>query len=164
LIAAYITTKNELDNQHPMIFGLSPSQIFHAFNFALPAWVSLIIFPRKKFTLTLVDSTIFFMSILYTTLFLYDSIFGVATSGGDIANFFSLEGIKTLFKREETVLIGWNHYVAFDLFVARMILVDSQKKGIGHVFMIPVLILCLLFGPTGYTLYGVIVVLNKLRK
>jgi hypothetical protein len=87
---------------------------------------------------------------------------GGSSAGG--ADFFSLQGVKTLFQRDESVLIGWNHYVVFDLFVARMVLIDSQNKGIGHVFMLPVLVLCLLFGPTGYTLYGVIVILSKLMR
>lgn len=143
-----------------MIFGFSPSQLFHVFNLVLPAWISLIIFPRKRFTYHMVDTTIFLMAIFYTILLLHDFIYGGSSSGA--ADFFSLEGIKTLFKRDESVLIGWNHYVAFDLFVARMVLVDSQNKGISHVFMLPVLVLCLLFGPTGYTLYGLIVILHKL--
>jgi hypothetical protein len=51
------------------------------------------------------------------------------------------------------LLAGWVHYLAFDLFIGSWQVRDSQQRGIGHLFVIPCLVLTFLFGPAGLLCY-----------
>lgn len=77
--------------------------------------------------------------------------FGKAEGGFD-----SLANVMKLFTNEWSVLAGWIHYLAFDLFVGAWEVKDSQEKGISHWFVIPCLVLTFLFGPIGFLLYSVL--------
>jgi hypothetical protein len=51
------------------------------------------------------------------------------------------------------LLAGWIHYLAFDLFVGSWEVRDAQRVGIHHLFVVPCLVLTVLFGPIGLLLY-----------
>ena len=74
-------------------------------------------------------------------------------TGGD---FSSLAGITKLFSEPGNVMLGWTHYLAFDLFVASWEIEDAGRHGIPHWLMIPVLFFTLMLGPIGLLLYFVI--------
>jgi hypothetical protein len=74
-------------------------------------------------------------------------------TGGD---FFTLAGVTTLFAAPGNVMLGWTHYLAFDLFIGSWEVKDSAKRGIPHWLVIPCLGLTFMFGPVGLLSYFVI--------
>ncbi|GAA4416801.1 hypothetical protein GCM10023187_48600 [Nibrella viscosa] len=74
----------------------------------------------------------------------------------DFGSFSTLSGIKSLFNQENAVLVGWIHYLAFDLVAGCWMLRDGQQRTINHFLLIPCLLFCFMLGPTGLLLYLVI--------
>ena len=72
---------------------------------------------------------------------------------GARGSFASLAGVISLFKSPRVVLAGWIHYLAFDLMVGLFIVTDAVRQGIGHGWLLPVLLLTLMFGPAGLLMY-----------
>jgi hypothetical protein len=88
------------------------------------------------------------LAIVYTAL--------IVTNWGSGGGFGSIAEVRELFSNDWLLLAGWVHYLAFDLFVGSWQVRDSQKHGIPHLVLIPVLILTFLFGPAGLMLYTVV--------
>lgn len=89
------------------------------------------------------------LSLLYgITLYV-----GLGTSGG---GFSSLAAVRQLFASDWTLLAGWVHYLAFDLFVGAWIARESERIGLSRWLLIPILPLTFLFGPLGLLLFGVL--------
>lgn len=68
----------------------------------------------------------------------------------------SLAGLSAAFARPATMLVGWIHYLVFDLFVGAREARDAARRNIPHPLLIPCLILTFMLGPTGLLLYLVI--------
>lgn len=68
-------------------------------------------------------------------------------------SFTSLTGVMRLFTSPRAVLAGWIHYLAFDLMVGLYIVMDAQRVGIPHWWLLPALFLTLMFGPVGLLVY-----------
>ena len=51
------------------------------------------------------------------------------------------------------MLVGWVHYLAFDLWVGAWAVEDAGKRGVPHWAMVPVLFLTLMAGPIGLLVY-----------
>ena len=64
-------------------------------------------------------------------------------------DFMSIAGIRTLFQSDGGVVLGWTHYLAFDLFIGQWIAKDADNKGFSRIAQFPVLLLTLLAGPIG---------------
>eukprot|EP00558_Chaetoceros_sp_UNC1202_P011486 CAMPEP_0197238074 /NCGR_PEP_ID=MMETSP1429-20130617/4691_1 /TAXON_ID=49237 /ORGANISM="Chaetoceros sp., Strain UNC1202" /LENGTH=114 /DNA_ID=CAMNT_0042697173 /DNA_START=28 /DNA_END=372 /DNA_ORIENTATION=- len=92
-------------------------------------------------------------SVLYTLTIL--SIFPQDDDDG--SSFTSLEGVTNLFKKPSNVFAGWIHYLAFDAFVGRWIVLDSVEHGVSMLFhfsvVVPCLFFTLMFGPMGLIMY-----------
>lgn len=127
------------------IFGLLNASV-------VPAWALLILLPRASITRAVVHSGIYplLLGVFYIICFALN-IFGDLTAEG--GNFFTHEGISTLFSHPNGVLIGWSHYLVFDLFVGAWVARDSQRRGIPHLAAIPCLLLTFIFGPVGLLCY-----------
>lgn len=118
----------------------------------LPAWLMLAIAPRHATTDAIVHSALFpiFFGILYAGLMV------VAFSSGAVptdADFTSLAGLTALLKTPLAALIGWIHYLTFDLFVGAWIARDSVRRGIGRPILVIALLFTLMTGPIGLWLY-----------
>jgi len=68
-------------------------------------------------------------------------------------NFFSMAGVVRLFEARSAVLVGWVHYLAFDLMIGLFILIDATGHDISHLYIVPVLFLTLMLGPLGLLSY-----------
>lgn len=68
----------------------------------------------------------------------------------------NLEGVVNLLKNPRGVLIGWVHYLAFDLMVGLYIKSEATQLEIPHLLQIPCFILTLLYGPFGLLLFFII--------
>ena len=131
---------------------MKAEQIFSVVNLiAILGWLLIAILPRWKYTRLVVLSggIPLLLAVAYTILIVI--FFGKAEGG-----FGSLADVMKLFTNEWTVLAGWIHYLAFDLFVGSWEVRDSQEKGVSHVLVIPCLFLTFMFGPMGLLAYCIL--------
>jgi hypothetical protein len=89
------------------------------------------------------------LAVLYSGLL----IGAVAGGGMGEGDFTSLAGVTALFARPEGVLVGWVHYLAFDLWVGAWAVEDAHRRGLKHAFVLPCLVFVFLAGPLGLLLY-----------
>ena len=84
------------------------------------------------------------------------SYFIVVSGGLTEADFSSLEGIVTLFKKTtpESAAAGWLHYLAFDFWVATWIIRHSRRNDITHLGIILPLLCTFMLGPLGIMIYS----------
>jgi hypothetical protein len=129
---------------------MDSSQLFSIYNTGvLPFWLLMIVAPRWRWTAHLVHSALVpaVLGCSYLVLMLTGP---PAPEGG---NFTSLEGVSLLMQSPNGLLVGWIHYLAFDLFVGAWELRDSQRRGIAHWAVVPCLVLTLMLGPVGLLAY-----------
>jgi hypothetical protein len=88
----------------------------------------------------------FLLSAGYTTLILV--YFGGAEGG-----FGSLDGVVALFGQPEAVLIGWIHFLAFDLFIGGWEVRTARAERIPFLLVVPCLVFTFLLGPIGLLLF-----------
>lgn len=120
----------------------------------IPAWALLLVLPKSPITKALVHSMFWpvLMGSIYGTLLVAAMGFGVSHPEAG----FSFEGVQALFDHPNGVLIGWSHYLVFDLFVGAWIARDAQRREISHIVTVPCLLGAFLFGPVGLLLYAMI--------
>lgn len=131
---------------------MTPELLFSLCNSIAPlGWILLLVAPRWKVTRYAVLYGI--IPLLFAFVYL-----GILISMGGIAfgDFGSLQGIKSLFANDYALVVGWVHYLAFDLFVGSWILSNGQKHNIAHLLLIPCLFLTFMLGPVGLLLYFIV--------
>lgn len=130
---------------------MQPETIFSVANtFPLIGWLLLIVAPRWKFTLTLVRLVVvLLLALLYTSI-------AISTFGESEGGFGSLAEVSQLFENPWSLLAGWVHYLAFDLFVGSWEVENARKLGVSHWLVIPCLLLTLFLGPAGLLLYFIL--------
>lgn len=137
---------------------MSLETIFTAANgLALLGWLLLALAPRWRFThaVVLSGAASLLLSALYLGLLI---VYFGASEGG----FGSLAEVVKLFSQPPMVLIGWVHYLAFDLFIGAWELRDARARGVPHLALLPCLGLTFMLGPVGLLLYfGVRAVLGR---
>jgi hypothetical protein len=122
---------------------------------AFCGWAALVLLPR----LTSVSALVLYLAVgllcvAYTVTF-------VAVFGGlvdphrlpgvpppDLTDY-SIAGLRPLFMSDAGILIGWTHYLTFDLFVGRWIAADADRKGYSRLAQVPFLFATLMAGPIG---------------
>ncbi|MEO0908687.1 MAG: abscisic acid-deficient protein Aba4 family protein [Pseudomonadota bacterium] len=57
--------------------------------------------------------------------------------------------MRAIFSSDVGVVIGWTHYLAFDLFVGLWIARDADAKSISRLIQAPILLATLMAGPLG---------------
>jgi hypothetical protein len=113
----------------------------------IPAWLLLIIIPRSTITRKVVHS------YLYPVLLGVFYLFLLVVSWGGEGGMDTLENLKLSFQRDEVLVLGWVHYLVFDLFIGAWIARDATANGIKHLSIIPSLVLTLFVGPVGLLSY-----------
>lgn len=122
---------------------------------ALVMWAVLILAPRGE----LARSAIFYAGIgllclIYTVGFAM--LMGQTGSGLAEIDFTSIDGLRAIFASDAALVIGWTHYLAFDLFVGLWIARDADAKQFSRLWQAPVLLLTLLAGPIGLLVWLVV--------
>ena len=126
------------------------------FNFVnasvLPAWALLVFAPRWSRTAKLVHSMLWPLVLggLYIAVFAAVIFFGQGAEGG---SFTSIEGVRALFSADAGVVIGWAHFLVFDLFVGAWCARDAARRGFNHALLIPCVLFCFMAGPVGLVIY-----------
>jgi len=119
---------------------------------ALVGWIILIGFPKADFTDTFITLIIvLLLSCIYGYLLFFQK-----TPKGERyprGNFKHFQGIVNFFKNPKVVLVGWVHLLAFDLMVGLFIKNDALANEFSFWWIIPSLILTILFGPLGLLSY-----------
>jgi len=98
----------------------------------LPAWALLVFAPKARLTHTLVHSW---------------------AKG---AGFSNIIAVRQIFASDLGLLVGWTHYLVFDLFIGAWEARDAARRHIPHFILIPCLLLTFIFGPVGLCLYLVL--------
>jgi len=128
---------------------------FSAVNFSvMPAWLLLILLPNWRVTRYLVHSMLYPLVLgAFYTLGLLLSIFGMGAADG---GFTTIEAVRALFSTDIGILVGWTHYLLFDLVVGAWTARDAQRRGFSHWLLIPCLLLTFMAGPFGLLLYVIL--------
>lgn len=118
----------------------------------LPGWALLVFLPKSTLTAGLVHSA--FYPIVLGAVYVAGMVaaFGFGQSSGGV-DFTSIEGVRAIFAHPNGVIIGWAHYLVFDLFVGAWIGRDAIREKLPHLAVVPCLIGAFLFGPVGLLLY-----------
>lgn len=115
----------------------------------VPGWLLLAFAPRWRWTQRVATGTAAALAVVYLLLIL-------PTFGQGEGGFFSLEAVSQLFSRRDVLLVGWVHYLVFDLFTGAWEVRDAVRLGIPHWAVVPCLALTLFFGPIGFLGYLVL--------
>jgi hypothetical protein len=134
--------------------------IFGATNLvALAAWAILLFLPRRPFALaSVLYLGIALLCLVYAVLLVLlvagvvDPLRDVGAGPPNLADL-SLAGIKELFRSDGAIVLGWTHYLAFDLFVGLWIARDADAKGFSRIAQASVLLTTFLVGPLGLLIW-----------
>ena len=129
---------------------------------AMTGWAALALLPRRPAVLSLIlYAGVALLCGAYAAMFV--ALFGgfadpVRVAGAPPADIFNynLPGLRALFMSDGGIVLGWTHYLAFDLFVGLWIARDADAKGFGRVIQLPVLFFTLMAGPIGLLIWLVI--------
>ena len=129
---------------------------------AFAGWAVLAFLPRAR----LAQSAVMFgcvglLCLAYAAMFV--ALFGglvdparvAGASPPDLTNY-SVEGLRALFMSDGGIVLGWTHYLAFDLFVGLWIARDADAKGFRRPAQLPVLFLVLMAGPIGLLVWLIV--------
>ncbi|MBX2891228.1 MAG: DUF4281 domain-containing protein [Saprospiraceae bacterium] len=111
-------------------------------------WALLIFAPRWQYTEPIAFGSAVVL-LLAAAIFTIQYLVG-AEAGGSLR---SLDGLTNLFRSKEMLLTGWLNYLSFCLLVGTWQTHDARQLKIGHIFLIPSLLLTMLTGPAGLLLY-----------
>ncbi len=121
-----------------------------SFLLVTPFWVLMIFLPHWGWTQRIVGSAWIAApaALPYTVLVLPR----VAEILPEVAQP-TLAGVRAPLGAPDGATIGWVHFLAFDVFVARWAYLDSRARSISAWIMAPVLFLTLMLGPMGLLVY-----------
>jgi len=121
----------------------------------LPAWLLLFFAPGSGLTKRLVHSGLYpaAYGTLYTVLLVRAMFFGVSAEDAGMA---SVAEVAAFFSHPNGVLLGWAHYLVFDLFVGAWIARDGARRAVARWKLVPCLFFTLMVGPLGLLLYIVV--------
>lgn len=137
--------------------------VFRATNAAaLIAWVALAALPRTKLLLSaILYAGVGLLCLTYAVL-LPLIVTGTVDPGlaagtpPQSANFTTIEGVRAIFASDGGVVVGWTHYLAFDLFAGLWIARDADRKGVSRWIQLPILFATLMAGPIGLLIWLVV--------
>jgi len=123
---------------------------------ALVAWIALILLPRWPVLLSaLLYLVVGGLCALYAAL-LISVLSGFIPAGEGGADFTTIEGVRSIFGSDVGVVIGWTHYLAFDLFVGLWIARDADAKFFARWIQAPILLATFMAGPLGLVIWLIV--------
>ncbi|MCB9186117.1 MAG: DUF4281 domain-containing protein [Flavobacteriales bacterium] len=113
----------------------------------IPGWLLLVFLPQSRVTKAFVHGYVYpvVLSMFY--------LFMLVTSFGGEGGMDTLQNLKASFQRDEVLILGWVHYLVFDLFIGAWITRDAHQNRIKHFAIVPLLVLTLFAGPVGLLSY-----------
>lgn len=121
----------------------------------MPAWFLLIVLPHWSGTKTLIHSMLYplILGLVYTVGLGFAVFGGLGAADG---GFTTIAAVRALFSTDIGILVGWTHYLVFDLFVGAWEARDARRRGFSHWLLIPCLFFTFMAGPLGLLLYVVL--------
>lgn len=121
---------------------------------AVLGWLALAALPRREIvTGSVLIGAIGLLCALYAGMYvaLFGGLVDPARADGGIAPPFeyTVDGIMTAFGARGAIVLGWTHYLAFDLFVGLWIARDADKRGARRLAQLPFLFGTFMAGPLG---------------
>ncbi|HYJ29066.1 MAG TPA: ABA4-like family protein [Allosphingosinicella sp.] len=114
---------------------------------ALVGWVALLVRPGPAAVLVARWAAAV-LAVGYTILFLF-----FTADASVLASDYSLEGVGSFFAAPSTMLLGWVHYLAFDLFVGSWEAEEAHRLQMPRVLLVLCLPLTFLLGPLGLLVF-----------
>ncbi|WP_432200856.1 ABA4-like family protein [Erythrobacter sp. W53] len=131
--------------------------LFSAANiYAAIAWVILILLPRWEWSMrALLVGGAGLLSLAYAFLIIgfWTGGIDIGPGNGEEGNFSSVAGVQALFAKDGGLVLGWVHYLAFDLFVGLWIAREADERGVSRFIQAPILLATFLAGPLGLTFW-----------
>jgi hypothetical protein len=127
----------------------APERLFALANSAaLIGWMILIFLPRRYNLVFFIPQYVlpFAFGLLYAGL-IFANVYTVDGGFGSIAD------VRALFSKDEVLLAGWIHYLAFDLFIGAWIARQADAIGLPRLLQAPILLATFMFGPVGLVLF-----------
>jgi len=126
---------------------------------AFLGWAALAFLPRRPAVHSLILYVgVGILCLAYAAMFI--ALFGgladparVAGAGAPDLTDYSIPGLRALFMSDGGIVLGWTHYLAFDLFVGLWIARDADAKGFPRLAQLPVLFATLMAGPIGLVIW-----------
>src|ERR1700760_4760017 len=135
---------------------MPPELIFAiANNGILIFWLLLIVAPRWRVIGLGAPSVAVPLVLGRAYLWLFTRVW-LGGEGAPATSYFTLRGVMALFDSPTGAVMGWIHYLVFDLFVGAWEARDAARRGISHWMLAPCLIVTLMAGPIGLALYLVL--------
>ena len=137
---------------HAALAAISADVLFQLATYlALMGWLVLAAAPlRREVAVSVARWAVALLCGTYAALLV--RALGAGGTGA-FAQMGTLDGVVALFKSREALLVGWIHYLAFDLFTGAWIVADAPRARVPHVLVLPCLFLTLMAGPVGLLLY-----------
>lgn len=121
---------------------------------ALAGWLALALLPRREGVLAgVLLAAVGLLCAAYAAMFV--ALFaGLADPVRDVAGpppafEYSVDGLKAMFAAKGAIVLGWTHYLAFDLFVGLWIARDADARQLGRLVQVPFLFATFMAGPIG---------------
>ena len=125
--------------------------LFQLVNVAvLPFWLLMILAPRWRVTETVMGSLA--VPALFAGLYVVLLIPALPAVLPLLVRP-ELAAIGELLGRPEGTVVGWVHFLTFDLFVGRWEYLDARQRRLSPWLLAPALVLTLMFGPLGLLTY-----------
>ncbi len=80
-------------------------------------------------------------------------IAALARAGGALPDLSTLAGLARAFSDPHAMLVGWVHYLAFDLWTGAWEAEEAGRRGMPHWAVLPCLALTFVAGPIGLVLF-----------
>ena len=116
---------------------------------ALAGWIALLAAPAapgRSIAAARIAGAI--LAIGYAALFVVS-----IRSAGLLVGDYSLTGIAAFFADSRLLLVGWVHYLAFDLWVGAWEAEEAARTRMPHGLLVPCLLLTFMLGPIGLLLF-----------
>ena len=131
------------------------NQLFTFINVvAVAGWLALGLLPRRGAVLDAVMwGGVALLCAAYAAIFVV--LFGgladpVRDAAGPAPSFeYTVDGLKAMFASRGAIVVGWTHYLAFDLFVGLWIARDADTRAVGRLVQAPILFATFMAGPIG---------------
>jgi hypothetical protein len=132
---------------------VSDAQLFAVANTVpLLGWAALLLAPLRRGPL-IAAARVVALVLAVGYVVLIAQRLGSAPGQLDLESFATLEGLARAFAQPAVMLVGWVHYLAFDLWVGAWEAEEAHRRGVPHWALVPCLVLTILAGPAGLVLF-----------
>lgn len=135
---------------------MNPDVVYSIVNtIALVAWIALSIAPyNARVQQAALGGVVVMLAVLYAVLFIG------SFNGAMMKELATLDGLMGLFSNKQALVLGWTHYLAFDLVAGIYIVRNAQTHEVSSRAIIPFLWLTFMAGPLGWLTYVIFRVLK----